>query len=48
MFGLGQKSEGLPIISMLGLPVELSLAEDMMVWVKERWLALTTRGKRQA
>jgi len=31
MFNLGQKSEKLPVISTLGLPVELPLAVDMVV-----------------
>ena len=43
MFDLGQKSE-VPVTSMLGLPVEV----DMVVLVKEGWLALGTRFKRQA
>ena len=34
MFELGQKSERLPVISMLGLLVELPLAVDIMVFVK--------------
>ena len=44
MFDWGQKSERLPVISMLGLPAEV----DMVVLVKGRWLALGTRFKRQA
>ena len=34
MFDLGQKSETLPVIPMLGLLVELPLAVDIMVFVK--------------
>ena len=48
MFDFGQKSEGLPVISMLRLLVELPLAVDMVALVKGRWLALETRFKRQA
>ena len=48
-FDLRQKSERLPVIStLLGLPGELTLAVDMVVLVKERWLALETRPERQA
>ena len=47
-FDLRQKSEKLPVISMLGLPGELPLAVDMVVLVKERWLALETRPEQQA
>ena len=47
-FDLRQKSERLPVISMLGFPVELPLAVDMVVLVKGRWLALETRPERQA
>ena len=35
IFDLGQKSERLPVISMLGLVVELPLAVDIMVFGKE-------------
>ena len=31
MFDFGQKSERLPVISMLGLPFELLFAKDMTV-----------------
>ena len=48
MFDLRQKSERLPVISMLGLLVELPLAVDIVVLVKGRWLALETRPERQA
>jgi hypothetical protein len=48
MFDLAQKFGRLPVISLLGLPVELPSAVDLMVLVKGKWLALRTRFKRQA
>ena len=48
MFDLRKRSERLPVISMLGIPVELPLAEDMMVLMEGKWLALGTRFQQQA